>query len=423
MTTRAVLGRPDLLRLAAGGLISEVGDWMLLVAFPLFVLELTGSPLVTSTVFVLQMVPSVVAGPLAGVLIDRVDRWRLMAVVALLQAAILSPLLAVTSADELGVVYLVVAAQSVLGTIIEPCRATTAAALAPAEDLMAVNQTLGVASNLARLVGGPLGGLALGLGGIGTVLVAAGAAFVLSAVLFGTRRRVGSDPTPGTNHGDHALRELFDGLRLVVQAPVLRRLMGVAGCMALAQGGFVILFVLFVIRDLNGAESEVGILRGIQAVGALAGGLLLALVVRRVRAHHLVAGSLAMFGVLSLAVWNLPHVTTSFGVYVALFIVVGAPGLAAMTGLLTIVQTHAPEAARGRVVSTFFAALTGVQAVGMLAGGLVGTGMGLTVALQVQGVLYLVAGALALRLRPTVLSDSARADSAVVRDGSAAPGS
>ena len=127
MTARAVLGRPDVLRLAAGGLISEVGDWMLLVAFPLFVLELTGSPLVTSTVFVLQMVPIVVAGPLAGVLIDRVDRWRLMAVVALLQAAILTPLLAVSSAEELWVVYLVVAVQSVLGTTIEPCRATTAA--------------------------------------------------------------------------------------------------------------------------------------------------------------------------------------------------------------------------------------------------------------------------------------------------------
>jgi hypothetical protein len=75
-----------------------------------------------------------------------------------------------------------------------------------------------------------------------------------------------------------------------------------------------------------------------------------------------------------------------------------------MTGLLTLVQTHSPEATRGRVLSTFFAVFGGVQAVGMVAAGLVGTGVGLTVALQIQGALYLVAATLALRLsaaRPT----------------------
>ena len=48
------------------GLLSEVGDWMLFIALPLFVLQLTGSALVTATVFALEMVPTVVAGPLAG---------------------------------------------------------------------------------------------------------------------------------------------------------------------------------------------------------------------------------------------------------------------------------------------------------------------------------------------------------------------
>jgi MFS family permease len=189
-----------------------------------------------------------------------------------------------------------------------------------------------------------------------------------------------------------------DGLAMITRTPVLRRTIGVVTCMALAQGAFVVLFVLFVVRDLTGTAADVGVLRGVQAIGALAGGLLLGAVVQRWDAGRLVSVSLAAFGAVSLITWNAPAITTAFGVYVGLFIAAGLPGLAAMTGLLTLLQTHTPVSARGRVISTFFAIYGGVQAVGMLLAGLVGAGTGLTVALQLQGVLYLIAAGLALRL-------------------------
>ena len=102
-----------------------------------------------------------------------------------------------------------------------------------------------------------------------------------------------------------------------------------------------------------------------------------------------------MIGGLSLLTWNGPQVTTSFAVYVALFVAVGAPALTTTTGLLTLVQTHAAPAVRGRVLSTVFAVFGGVQALGMMVAGLVGTGAGLTTALEVQGGLYLAAALVA----------------------------
>jgi MFS family permease len=399
MSTVAVMRRPEIARLGLAGLLSEIGDWMIFIALPLFVLKLTGSPFVTAVVFALELVPTVVASPVTGVLVDRFDPWRLMTTVAGLQALFLLPLLLVDSADDLWLVYVVVAVESVLGTIIEPCRVATAAALTPEDDLMVVNQTMGVLSSVARLVGGPLGGLMLGLHGIDGVVIADAATFVVAAALLSLGI---SRTTPTSRKPDvtpvRLVRDWAEGFRVVTQTPVLRRIMGVVSCMALAQGAFVVLFVLFVVRDLHGSEADVGILRGVQAVGALAGGALLGLVIRRWEAGRLVTVSLAAFGAVSLAVWNAPALTTRFGVYVGLFIAAGLPGLATMTGLLTLVQTHAPEATRGRVLSTFFAVFGGVQAVGMVAAGLVGTDAGLTVALQVQGTLYLVAAALALRL-------------------------
>jgi MFS family permease len=392
----AVLRRPRVRRLGTAGLMSEIGDWMLFIALPLYVLQLTGSALVTSTVFALELVPTVVAGPLAGVLIDRCDPWRLMSGVAALQAVFLLPLLLVDSAGDLWLVYVVVVAESVLGTIIEPARTATAASLVPAAELMSVNQVLGILSSVARLVGGPLGGLILGLRGIDGVLVADAATFLAVSVLLAWRlpRRADVRPTARMR----LAHDWAEGFRVISRAPVLRRAMGVVACMALAQGAFVVLFVLFVVHHLGGSPADVGVLRGVQAVGALAGGALLGVVIKRLDADRLVSTSLAAFGVLSLITWNAPAVTTAFGVYVGLFIAVGMPGLAGMTGLLTLLQTHAPEAARGRVMSTFFALYGGAQAVGMLMAGLLGTGTGLTLALEAQGALYLLAAALAQRL-------------------------
>jgi MFS family permease len=396
----AVLRRPGVARLATAGLLSEVGDWMLFIALPVYVLQLTGSALVTGTVFALELVPTVIAGPLAGVLIDRCDPWRLMRAVAALQALCLLPLLLVESADDLWLVYLVVVVESVLSTVIEPTRTATAASLVPATELMATNQLLGMLSSVARLVGGPLGGLVLGLRGIDGVLVADAATFLAAGALFSMQRprQPGRTVRAPAAPRVRLVHEWAEGFAVVTRTPVLRRTMGVVACMALAQGAFVVLFVLFVVHQLGGSPADVGVLRGVQAVGALAGGALLGVVIKRLDADRLVSMSLAAFGVLSLITWNAPAVTTAFGVYVGLFIAAGMPGLAGMTGLLTLLQTHAPEAARGRVMSTFFALYGGAQAVGMLMAGLLGTGTGLTLALEAQGALYLLAAALAQRL-------------------------
>jgi MFS family permease len=72
----ALLRRRDFGLLWAGGLISETGDWFLLVGLPFWVLQETGSSLVTASVFLVGLLPGLVVGPLAGVLVDRWDRRR-----------------------------------------------------------------------------------------------------------------------------------------------------------------------------------------------------------------------------------------------------------------------------------------------------------------------------------------------------------
>lgn len=406
---------PGVLRLISGGAIAESADWMLLVALPLFVLGVTGSPLITSIVFVLQAVLSVAAAPLAGLLIDRADPWHLMGGTAALQVVTVLPLVFVDSDAELWIVYLVAIVQSILGAIIEPARPSVAASLVPPAHVAPVNQLLGVGSGLARLVGAPVGGLVLGLGGVDAVVVATAAAYAVASVVLVIRVKKRPDaaaptptniPVPRTIEVDASgapprptfFAELGSGIAIVVADRVLRRLMVVAMLMSLAQGLFMILFVLFVQRSLDGGDTEVGILRGIQAIGALVAGVGLLGVIGRIAPWRLAAASILGFGMLTLVIWNLPAVTTWFPAYVALFALVGAPGLLAMTAMLTIVDRETPATHRGRVTSLLFAALTALQAVGTLLGGFAGSGPAFETSLQVQGALYLVAGLLALTM-------------------------
>ncbi len=190
----------------------------------------------------------------------------------------------------------------------------------------------------------------------------------------------------------------MEGLRTTARTPALRQVMAVVSFVALAQGGFVLLFVLFVIRDLQGSETDVGVLRGVQAIGPLTGGALLGLVINRISPRRLISASLVAFSTVSLTIWNLPALTTSFPIYIGLFILIGVPGISLMTGLLTVLQINCEPAMRGRILSTYFALFGAMQAVGTLLAGFLGTGTGLTIGLQIQGLLYLIAALMALRL-------------------------
>jgi MFS family permease len=475
----ALLRRRDFGLLWAGGLISETGDWFLLVGLPVWVFQLTGSSLVTATVFLVGLLPGLVVGPLAGVLVDRWDRRRTLVAVSLAQAAFLLPLLAVDGRDRLWVVYLVMAVEAALGQLNDPARNALVPSLVPPGDLVGANALIGLTSNLARLTGSPLGGVLVDLAGLPGLVIGDAVSFLAGAgllALVGRRARpsatgssgppavaptgppadgplavapTSAGPTP-TSPGARAnaasrcetprrgsvadrelgrsrvstapgpadpgpaapgpaapgaaapgpardfVREWLDGLRATVRDHGLRWGLVVDGMAAVAQGIFTVLFVLFVTRELGGDGAQVGLLRGVQAIGGLAGGVLVVGLARRLEPGRLLGASLLVFALVDLAIWNGPLVTTAGWLYLGLFVAAGIPGVGVMTGLTSLVQERAGEAYLGRVFATYYGSFNGLMALGMLAAGLLGDAVGVVAVLNGQAVLYLAAGVVAL---------------------------
>lgn len=383
--------RPAFARLWLSGTISETGDWLLLIALPVYVLQLTGSALVTSTVFLLELVAAVLAGPLAGVLADRWDRRRTLIGGSVAQAALLLPLLAVEDRGDLWIVYAVVAAEAVLATLNEPVRQAMLPAVVEPEELAAAAGQLGVGANLARLVGGAIGGLLLEAYGLGGVVLGDAATFLLAAAVL-TGPALGHSAPAVSGPPERPDRAWVAGLAVIRDRPALRGTLAVTALMALAQGAFVVLFVVFVLRELGGGGSEVGLLRGVQAVGGILGGLAAGWLARRFGPAALVGAGLGVFALIEAAIWNGPVATTALLLYVALFAAVGAPGIVVMSALMSVLLSATPDAFRGRVTSTHAGVFGVLQAAGMLLAGLLVEPVGLLPLLNAQ-VAVLAAGA------------------------------
>jgi predicted MFS family arabinose efflux permease len=258
-----------------------------------------------------------------------------------------------------------------------------------AEDqLVAANSLIGLNQNLGRLVGAALGGAALMAGGLSVIVAGDAASFLLSAVLiWGVRPPNASVPmsdAPSPRPAGHpfARRPVQVGL-------------AVTAITAIGQGLFIVLFVVFVARNLHGNAAENGLLRAVQAIGAIAGGLILARA-SRVRPGRLAGLACLVFGAVAVLTWNLPHATTAEPVYAALFICFGIPGIAMLSGLISSLQQATTDGERGRAFAAFGAAFAFGQAVGMVAAGILGDRLGAVPLLNVQAICYLAGGVAAL---------------------------
>ncbi|WP_409464714.1 MFS transporter [Amycolatopsis sp. GA6-003] len=386
---RRLLAAPGFARLWVSAFFGETAEWMLQVALPVYLFVRTGSAVTTALSIVLGLLPAVLLSPVAGIVADRWDRRVVLAVVCAGQAVVVLPLLA--SAElPVAAVYAVMAAQAGLASVFEPARSALVPELVGVEDVTPANGLMSVNSSVARLAGGWAGGALLGWGGLDRVvagyLVALAAAGMLLAFPF---RRVAVRTTaPERADWLAGVRDLAgDRLRATSASALLT---------SLAQGMFLVLFVVFVLDLLRGSEADAGLLRGVQAIGGLAAGFAVATLARRVAPVLLQGWGLVAAGLMSAAIWNLPGATTVLGVYVGLFMAVGAPAVVAGAGLLSHVQAETGPDRAGRVLSTVYALMAAGTAAGALLAGALVAVTGPTVLLNVQAGLHVSAGLVVL---------------------------
>jgi MFS family permease len=293
--------------MVVGSGLSSFGDSALYLTLGIWAKDLTGSNALAGMTFLFLGLPGLL-GPLAGHLIDRVGRRRLMICVDLAGALIVLGLLAVHERGDLWIIYAVAASCGAVLALHGGARAGLLRDMLPDADLGSANAAFQTLSQGLRLLSPLVGAGIYATWGGGPLALLDAATFIVSAALLTTIRVTESEPEAP----EPFLRAVTAGFRHLRNEIVLRRIV-TAASLALAVMGFYDT-VLFALTDqgLHKSPSFTGVLLSAQGAGSIAGGLTAAALLARLGESRLVAASLVLFSLGSLLaiVATLPTVLT-----------------------------------------------------------------------------------------------------------------
>lgn len=410
----AVLRVRNFLLLWLGGLVSQAGDWALAIALPVHVYNLTGSTLATGAVFLTQSLPRLLLGLIAGVVVDRWDRRWIMIAADLGRAAILPFFLLVQTADQLPLLYVIAAAEAILGLFFVPAHAALLPRLVGDQELVAANGLRALGWEMMRLVAPPVGGLLMATHGLSAVVLLDSVSFCLSAAMLmaitAPNARIGVPSNASTIESGlwaGMRRDLSTGLRAVMHDRPLRVLFVLGGLGFVGEGIINVLGFPWLARELGGGAAERGWLATAQAVGGIMGGVLVRSVTGRAAPGRVIGVSAMLFGVLSLLLANitvLPLAESSrWPAALLLKGLSGVPLVVLVIVLDTLLVQRTEDRYRGRLVAAY-GVLTGLALVsGQIVASVLGDQVGVVPVLSLQGILYTSAGFVALACIPRSL--------------------
>ncbi len=335
-------------------MVSLGGDWFLTVAMLDLVLELTGSATLMSIVIVCQSLPVFLITPVAGHLIDSINRRKLMVATDLIRAgAALLPLL-VTSTALLPLAYLSMIIIALGAGCFQPAAAAALPNLVSEEDLPKASVLFGSLWGAMLAIGAAVGGIVATTMGRDSSFMIDSLTFLVSAFLLYRIRRSFSVPRDSQHEVPSFLESLKETISYSFAHPRVLAFLSSKSGFGIA-GGVVAMLSVFG-RDVFGAGAfGIGLLFSARGVGALVGPFIVRGVTRTDEAQYrTIPFSIAVFGLGYLALTVSPVLWIGFVAILLGHIGGGAQWMTSTYGL----QREVPDHIRGRVLSADFGLVT-----------------------------------------------------------------
>lgn len=397
----AVLRRRNYGLLWVAQLISMIGDWALFTALPFSVYNLTGSVLATGAMFMVQVVPPLLFGSLAGVFVDRWDqRWTMIGS-SLVRGVVLVILLGVRSADLIWLVYLAGFLESTASQFFGPANNALLPTLVEEDQLITANSLDSLGENSARLVGPALGGILLAAIGLQGVVLFDIASYLVAAFLMFLIRVPAKAAVTGQKEdasAASALRafwgEFAAGLRYVRSKPALSRIFIVLGIAMLGDSILSVLLVPFFQDVVGVGATEFGMVLTVRGLAGILGGIVIGQIGSRFSPNNLIPfGLLASgVGIVAMVIWPI------YAVSLALLIIISVPLMAWLISSQTWLQIHSARDFLGRVFGAYGTLTALLMLIGMSFASGLGDTLGISFTLYFGGGIYLLSGILAVLL-------------------------
>jgi MFS family permease len=383
-------------------LVSFTGTWMQTVAQSWLVYRLTGSPWLLGLVGFVGQAPVMFLGPLGGVVADRHRRQR---IIILTQAISMCQALALgwLTLSSLVSVGWVVALASLLGLINAfdmPARQSFMVDLVGKDDLMNAIALNSSMINGARIVGPAVAGVLVAWLGEGMCFLLNGLSFVF---IIAGLLALRVEAAQSERAEGSALANLKEGFDYVKGTRPVRALLLVVSTVSLFGLPYIVLMPIFADQILHGGPEALGMMMGAVGLGAMAGALTLAARREARGLGRVVSVCVAAFSVMLV----LFSISRNLIVSSLLLIPTGFSVMLQLSASNTLLQMMVPDHLRGRMMSFYSASLIGTVPFGNLLAGAVAARIGAPQTLALGGAVCFAIAVAFSRALPALKEEAA----------------
>ncbi len=334
----------------AGQSLSALGDAFAMIALPLLVLQATGSiaqmGLVTATFWLGQ----IIAGVFSGIMVDRVNRRRLMIFCdggrALVYIAI--PLTWWLSGPQLWLLYPVTLIGAGLGMCFRVAYNTAITNLLDSDQINNANGRLQVSYGVSFIIGPIVAGIICAQFGPPLAIGIDASSFVISALSLGLIRF--HQAAAQRSGGQTMLKDWTEGLSFLLHQPVLRTVTILLASSGVIMTAGVDLYIYYLKHDLGQDDNTVGLVFGVSSIGAILSGIFFATLRQKLGFGVCFLGSLILTGVLVATIGFTSNIVIIALLVTVLFIFDTIRGLSSAS----LRQQITPDQLLGRVTSSFW---------------------------------------------------------------------
>lgn len=360
----AVLRKRAFVFLWSAQLVSTIGDSLTSLAAGIIVYRLTGSVLNVGLMLMATAVPTLIFGLIAGVVVDRFDRKRIMIAADLTRLVIVASIPFLVNV-HIAWLYVMVMLSASVTQFFSPANESVLPEIASEEELGAANAIMAIAQFGSTAVGFALAGLLVSTQSINVVFWIDAATFAFSAAMISLVKIAPLVVDELTTVRD-MIRNLNFGAKFIFRTPILRSMNIVKIPVLVAFGLQNVLLLPFALTALSATEFEYGIQEGLTSVGFVVGSLLMARLSDRLR-----EGQWLVLAYLGMGLFGLLYaMQTNVWLAIVLITFSGALNAPSFVAGRLINQRNTPREMRGRVFSTGYVITSVVYLVGMGLAGL-----------------------------------------------------
>lgn len=336
--------------------------------------------------------PVFLVGLIAGVWADRVRRRPLMIAADVGRALLLAtvPIAYLFGVLSLAQLLIVIFGVGLLSAFFDAAYGAFLPSVVPRGMLVRANSALEGGDSVAQIAGPGLGGTLVTLFGAPMAMAADALSFVVSVGSLLLMRPIETNPSPENRESFRS--ELVEGLRVVLDDPILRALAAVTALFNLFDSLLMALYTVYMSQTLHMSSVEMGMVFGLGGLGGLLGAVMAGRLATRVGVGTIMVAGVAVAACAELAIagtGGAPATATALLVLWEICVELGATVFGVVAA--SVRQAVTPPPLLGRAGASARTLAVGATPFGGLAAGVLGTALGVRATVAVAGLGTLLA--------------------------------